>query len=94
MYASANRDDAKFPDGDRFDITRNTQGHVAFGHGVHFCLGAPLARLEARVALEETLRRLPGLSRASQGEPERLGSIFLRGLSRLPLSFETSSVPA
>jgi cytochrome P450 len=91
MYASANRDERKFPDGDRFDITRNAQGHVAFGHGVHFCLGAPLARLEARVALEETLRRLPGLTRAESGEPQRLDSIFLRGLARLPLTFEAAA---
>jgi cytochrome P450 len=94
MYASANRDERKFPDGDRFDITRNTQGHVAFGHGVHFCLGAPLARLEARVALEETLRRLPSLARVEPGEPQRLDSIFLRGIARLPLSFEPVSAPA
>lgn len=92
MYASANRDESKFPDAARFDVTRNAQGHVAFGHGVHFCLGAPLARLEARVALEETLRRLPAVGRADRGEPQRLDSVFLRGLARLPLTFESAPV--
>jgi cytochrome P450 len=92
MYASANRDERRYPDPDRFDITRETQGHVAFGHGIHFCLGAPLARLEARVALEEVLRRMPDLRPA--GEPERMQSIFLRGLRHLPLAFEPTAAVA
>ncbi len=57
LTASANRDERRFPDGDRFDIRRQIERHVAFGYGVHFCLGASLARLEARVALEELLKR-------------------------------------
>ena len=56
---SANRDDRRYPDGDRFDIHREIGQHLAFGYGTHFCLGAALARLEGRVALEEVLTRFP-----------------------------------
>jgi cytochrome P450 len=59
LTGSANRDDRKFPDGDSFDIHRRIDHHVAFGYGVHFCLGAALARLEGRVALDEVLQRFP-----------------------------------
>ena len=62
--ASADRDEEHFADADRLDVTRAPQAHLAFGHGVHFCLGAPLARLEAAVAFEVLLRRLPGLDLA------------------------------
>jgi cytochrome P450 len=59
LTASANRDERKFPNGDSFDIHRKIDRHVSFGYGVHFCLGASLARLEGRVALEEVLKRFP-----------------------------------
>ncbi|HUI49792.1 MAG TPA: cytochrome P450 [Acidimicrobiia bacterium] len=59
LVGSANRDDRRFPDGDRFDIHRNAGQHLTFGFGTHFCLGAALARLEGRVALEEVLKRFP-----------------------------------
>ena len=59
MLASANRDERRFDDPDRFDILRKPAGHLTFGRGAHFCLGAPLARLEGRIALEEVLKRFP-----------------------------------
>jgi cytochrome P450 len=59
LTGSANRDERRFPDGDRFDIRRKVGQHLTFGYGVHFCLGAALARLEGRIALDEVLKRFP-----------------------------------
>ena len=59
LIGSANRDDRRFPDGDTFDIHRKIDHHLTFGYGIHFCLGAALARLEGRVALDEVLQRFP-----------------------------------
>ncbi|MGH8008950.1 MAG: cytochrome P450, partial [Candidatus Binatia bacterium] len=66
MFASANRDARKFPDPERFDITRNSEGQLAFSFGIHFCLGAQLARLEGKIALEALLGRFPRLSRTDE----------------------------
>ena len=84
FMASANRDPSQFPDPDRLDVRRHPERHLAFAWGIHFCLGAWLARLEARVALETIFRRLAGLELAS-AEPRWKPMIFLRGLEALPV---------
>jgi cytochrome P450 len=86
VLAAANRDPAQFPAPDRFDITRAPNDHLAFGEGIHFCMGAPLARMEARIAFGEMLARLPRLRMKDPGQPVSYkGSYFLRGLQALPL---------
>ncbi|MFG2668250.1 cytochrome P450 [Streptomyces sp. NPDC048387] len=85
--ALADRDPARFPDPDRLDVTRRDNAHLAFGHGIHYCLGAPLARLEGEIAIGTALRRLPGLALAVPQEevPWRPGG--LRGPESLPVTF-------
>ncbi|HEY5014030.1 MAG TPA: cytochrome P450, partial [Acidimicrobiia bacterium] len=85
LYASANRDERVFgPTADRFDVTRRVDSsHVAFGFGEHLCLGAALARLEARVLLDEILDRFPDFEVA--GEPRWVRSTLVRGMDRLPV---------
>jgi cytochrome P450 len=85
LIGSANRDASAFPDPDRFDPGRDASDHLSFGHGVHFCLGAALARLEARVALEELLARSKRLE--PTGAPEQVASTVFRGPTRLELAF-------
>ena len=85
--AAANRDPAQFPEPDLFDITRSPNKHVAFAHGIHFCVGAPLARLEGQIAVNTILRRLPELSCDPQGV-KRESSLLLRGLRQLPATFK------
>lgn len=85
LYAAANRDEAVFgPDADEFRAEREASGHVAFGYGEHFCLGAALARLEGRIAFEELLRAIGDVALA--GDVTRLRSISIRGIVHLPLA--------
>lgn len=86
--ASSNRDERIFPDADVFDITRKNNRHIAFGHGSHFCLGAPLARLEAKIAISTLLHRLPNIQ--IQGAREQIKwkeNYLMRSLEELPLKF-------
>ncbi len=86
ILGSANHDPRKFPDPERFDIARTPNKHLAFGHGIHFCLGAPLARVEAPVAIGTLLRRMPQLRLVSdEAVWQRHG--LLRSLATLPISF-------
>jgi cytochrome P450 len=85
MLGAANRDPAVFPNPDSFDIERHPNRHVSFGHGPHFCVGAPLARLEAPIAINALLRRLPNLELATD-ELVWKNTVF-RGLERLPVTF-------
>lgn len=86
--ASANRDPARFPDPDTYDITRpDADKHVAFGKGIHLCVGAPLARLEGQVAFETLFRRYPQTRLGVPREELRWRKSFLRGLGKLPVLF-------
>jgi cytochrome P450 len=86
LTGSAGRDDRAYVDPDRFDIRRPLHNHVSFGYGIHYCVGAALARLEGRVALQETLRRLPPWE-VDHARAERLHTSTVRGYSRVPLVF-------
>ncbi|WP_427165578.1 cytochrome P450 family protein [Streptomyces sp. C1-1] len=82
--SAADRDASRYPAPDRFDLHRDTRGHLAFGHGIHYCLGAPLARLEAGTAIRTLLERAPGL--ASDGPPgDWLPGMLMRGVRSLPV---------
>lgn len=86
MLSGANHDPTHFPNPDRFDITRTDNDHLAFGGGVHFCLGAHLARLEAQEAIGGLVQRFSGLK--LQTDQLEWGRSLFRVLGRLPISFE------
>jgi cytochrome P450 len=86
VIGAANRDPKQFRDADRFDVTRDPNSHIAFGHGIHSCIGAPLARLEGRIALDDLLE-LRGLARADDGPWEPREAFHVHGPARLPVRF-------
>ena len=86
FIGAADRDPAQFPDPDRLDIGRTDNRHIAFGWGIHFCLGAPLARVEGQLAINTLVQRLPSLALATDA-PEFRESLTLRGLKSLPVTF-------
>jgi len=87
LLGSANRDERQFPEPDRFEVARNPQSHLAFGYGIHYCLGAPLARLEGRIALESLLFDCPPFTWTRE-HLHRIASLVVRGVQTLPLHFE------
>jgi cytochrome P450 len=86
FIGAADRDPSQFPDPDRLDLGRTDNRHIAFGWGIHFCLGAPLARVEGQIAIDTLVRRLPKLELVSH-EPEYRQSLTLRGLKMLEVTF-------
>jgi len=92
---SGNRDESQFPDGATLDFARNTERHLAFGFGIHYCVGAPLARMEGRIALNTLLRRCPNLrlTTAVDTLAWRFNPI-LRGLQHLPLAWDPQEILA
>jgi cytochrome P450 len=86
---AANRDDKVFTDADRLDVARKEGGHIAFGHGIHFCLGAALARLEGRIAIGALLSRFPNLRLAAPVEElQWRPGMLIRGLAELPVRYD------
>ncbi|MFI1464170.1 cytochrome P450 [Nocardia carnea] len=93
LVGSANRDPRRFPDPDEFRLDRpNMQDHLAFGAGIHYCIGSALARMEATAAIEEIARRIPALAPA--GAPRRIASPVLRGLRCQPVTLGACAAPA
>jgi len=90
MLASANRDETQFANPHQFDITRSPNRHLTFGHGIHFCLGAPLARLEAKIGLQKLLTRLHTIQVLRDEPLEAVNSPIVYGVKKLPISFEAA----
>jgi cytochrome P450 len=89
ILAAADRDPAQFPNPDNFDIRREPNDHLAFGEGIHFCIGAPLARMEGRIAIEAALARFPRIRLADPGTKlSYKGTYTLRGLTSLPMAID------
>ncbi len=86
MLGAANRDPARFANPGELDITRDANPHIAFGNGIHFCLGAPLARMEGQIAFAALAKRLPNLQVVDENPPYR-PTLILRGLAHLPVTF-------
>ncbi|AZQ71948.1 MULTISPECIES: cytochrome P450 family protein [Streptomyces] len=92
VLAAADRDPERFADPDTLDLSRRDNQHLGYGHGIHYCLGAPLARLEGQAAIATLLRRLPDLSLAAEPEDLRWrGGLIMRGLRTLPVEFTPKS---
>jgi cytochrome P450 len=90
LLGSANRDESSFPDAGQFRLDRTGQpAHLAFGRGIHYCVGAPLARLEAKVAIEVLGQKLPGLRLAPGASLEHVPVMLFRGLTRLPVLWDS-----
>lgn len=88
MIGSANRDPGQFPEAGRFNVARDPNPHLAFGHGIHFCIGAPLSRLEARIALSDLLGRTKNLRLKSSDPWQPRAALHVHGPARLPICFE------
>ena len=86
LLAAANRDPAQFPDPDKLDLRRAPNAHLAFSSGIHFCVGASLARAEGQVAINAMLRRMPKLALVDDIQTYK-DNVTLRGLAALPVSF-------
>jgi cytochrome P450 len=91
MIGSANRDPRQFPNANHFDIPRDPNPHIAFGRGIHYCLGAPLARMEARIALSDLLERFKTLKLATDPPWKPRDSLHVHGPASLPIRFELAT---
>jgi cytochrome P450 len=91
VVGSGNRDEKHFPNADRFDIRREPNSHLAFGHGIHFCLGAALARLETRIAISDLLERFRSFERAEKTPWVPRQALNVLGPASLPIRFQLSA---
>ena len=90
LTGSAGRDERAYADPDRFDVRRKIDQHVSFGYGIHFCLGAALARMEGRVGIEEMLRRFPAWD-VDEDNAEMVHTSTVRGWARLPVRVDAKN---